>query len=63
MRHHYFFQFHFQPKLTKFAGDIFNGSLCLQRAAEPRSNVIRQMRLLTIGVITSQSSLLNLFDL
>ena len=52
-----FLKLDFKSQLAQFAGYIFDGSVSLQRAADSRSDVFRQMRDLAISVIVGERCL------
>ena len=63
VRHHHAFELHFTTDRFQFARHVVNRFGGLRRAAQARSNVVRQMRNLSICIITAQRRLLQPFQI
>ena len=63
VRHQYFLQLHFAADRFQFACDVLNRFSRLRRSAQPRPDVVRQMRDLPKRIIAVQRRLLQPFQI
>src|SRR5581483_7447210 len=58
--HHDPFKLHFQTEPAQFGGNILDGLLCLRRTAQPRADVVAQVRGLSVSVIALERGALQM---